>query len=184
VANSSITNIFADLLSAVGEDINREGLKDTPKRAAEALRFLTHGYNMDIKTVVNGALYACDNQEMVVVQNIELFSICEHHLMPIVGKCHVGYIPNGKVLGLSKIARIVDMFARRLQIQEHLTNQIAAAIMDITGALGAGVLIEAEHLCIMARGVGKQYALVKTSGMLGSFKEDLNIRKEFFNAIK
>jgi GTP cyclohydrolase I len=184
VINTKIINIFAELLAAVGEDINRDGLKDTPKRAAEAFQFLTQGYDMDLKTVVNGALYACDNQEMVVVQNIELFSICEHHLMPIVGKCHVGYIPNGKVLGLSKVARIVDMFGRRLQIQEHLTDQIAAAIMDITGALGTGVVIEAEHLCMMARGVEKQHALVKTSGMLGSFKKDFNIRNEFFNAIK
>ena len=182
--NTNITNIFAELLTAIGENVDREGLKDTPKRAAEAFKFLTHGYNVDIKELVNGALYACDNQEMVVVRNIELFSLCEHHLMPIVGKCHVGYIPNGKVLGLSKIARIVDVFARRLQIQEHLTNQIAIAIMDITGAIGVGVVIDAEHLCIMARGVEKQHAVVKTAGMLGSFKTDSNVRNEFFNAIK
>lgn len=182
--NTNITNIFAELVSALGENLNREGLKDTPKRAAEAFQFLTQGYNVDIKKLVNGALYTCTNQEMVVVKNIELFSLCEHHLLPIVGKCHVGYIPNGKVLGLSKVARIVDVFGRRLQIQEHLTEQIAAAIMDITKASGVGVVIEAEHLCIMSRGVEKQHALVKTTGMRGSFKKDLTIRNEFFTAIK
>jgi GTP cyclohydrolase I len=184
VNNNKMANIFAELLSAVGEDLNREGLKTTPQRAAESFQFLTRGYAMDAKTIVNGALYACDNTEMVVVRNIELFSICEHHLMPIVGKCHVGYIPKGKVLGLSKIARIVDMFARRLQIQENLTNQIAAAMMDVTDATGVGVIIEAEHLCIMARGVEKQHAVAKTSAMLGCFKKDSQIRSEFFHAIK
>ncbi len=177
-------SIFEKLLSVIGEDLNREGLKTTPQRAAESFQFLTCGYGMDLKTIVNGALYACDSTEMVIVKNIELFSLCEHHLMPIVGKCHVSYMPQGKVLGLSKIARIVDMFARRLQIQEHLTNQIAAAIMDVTGASGAGVMIEAEHLCIMARGVEKQHALAKTSAMLGCFKNDMQLRNEFFNAIK
>jgi len=179
-----ITKLFEELIIFFGEDVTREGLKHTPERAAKAFRFLTQGYDLDIHKVVNGALFSSDNNEMVVVKNVELFSLCEHHLLPIMGKCHIGYIPNGKILGLSKIARIVDVYARRLQVQENLTKQIAEGIMEVTGATGVGVIIEAEHLCIMARGVEKQHAEVNTSAMLGSFKKDIVIRNEFLERIK
>jgi len=181
---NKLTKLFAELITSLGEDIHRKGLVDTPQRAADAFRFLTQGYGMDIHSVVNGALFNCDNKEMVVVKNIELFSVCEHHLLPIIGRCHIGYIPSGKIIGLSKIARIVDMYARRLQIQENLTKQIAEGINEVTGALGSAVIVEAEHLCIMARGVGKQHAFVKTSAMLGLFEKDTAIRKEFLTRIK
>jgi GTP cyclohydrolase I len=178
-----VKQLFADLLSLSGEDVTRDGLQKTPERAAQAFRSLTQGYDLDIHQVVNGALFSSDNKEMVVVKNIELFSLCEHHMLPIMGKCHIGYMPNGKVIGLSKIARIVDAYARRLQMQENLTKQIAEGIIEVTGATGAGVIIEAEHLCIMARGVEKQHAKVKTSAMLGSFKNNLEIRNEFLNGL-
>lgn len=178
-----LAKIFSNLISAIGEDVNRNGLRDTPERAAEAFRFLTSGYGKTAREIVNGALFECDNQDMVAVQNIELFSLCEHHLLPIVGKCHIAYMPKGKVLGLSKIARIVDIYARRLQIQEILTKQIGEAIMEITNASGVGVVIEAEHLCIMARGVEKQHAQVKTSSMLGSFSSNPELRSDFLKLI-
>ena len=179
-----LTKNFTDLLTNIGEDINREGLKDTPQRAAMAWDFLTQGYTLNLQKMVKGALFASDNDSMVIVKDIELFSLCEHHLLPIIGKCHVGYIPNGKVIGLSKIARIVDMFARRLQIQENLTKQVAQAIKDVTNAIGVGVVIEAEHLCMMARGVEKQHASVQTNAILGIFRKNRATRNEFFNAIK
>lgn len=170
---------FASIISAVGEDLNRDGLKDTPERAAKAFKYLTRGYEQNLHEVVNGALFDSDNSEMVLVKDIELYSMCEHHLLPFIGKCHVAYIPSGKVIGLSKIARIVDMFARRLQIQENLTKQIADSISEMTNASGVGVIIEAQHMCMMMRGVEKQNGVMKTSMMLGQFRESQKTRMEF-----
>nr|WP_067289725.1 GTP cyclohydrolase I FolE [Marinobacterium profundum] len=175
---------YARIIEALGEDINREGLKDTPARAAKAMKFLTRGYEQSLDTVVNGALFPSDNSEMVLVKDIELYSMCEHHLLPFIGKAHVAYIPQGRVIGLSKIARIVDMFARRLQIQENMTKQIAEAIMQVTNAAGVGVVIEAQHMCMMMRGVEKQNASMKTSMMLGSFRDSLATRNEFMSLIR
>src|SRR5438046_3945919 len=143
---------FKKIILNIGEDLNRDGLKDTPKRAAKAFQFLTHGYQLSLEKVVNGALFESDNDEMIIVKDIELYSLCEHHLLPFIGKCHVAYIPKGKILGLSKVARIVDIFARRLQVQENLTKQIANTMMEVTKASGVGVIIEAKHLCMMMRG--------------------------------
>lgn len=170
---------WRQIIESVGEDPQRPGLLDTPKRAAKAFQFLTRGYTQDLSEVVNDALFPSDSSEMVLVQDIEMYSLCEHHLLPFIGRCHVAYIPQGKVLGLSKVARVVDMFARRLQIQEQLTVQIAESIMDVTGALGVGVIIEAEHMCMMMRGVEKQNSVTKTSAMLGSFRSDARTRDEF-----
>jgi len=170
---------FKTIIEACGEDPRRPGLADTPRRAAEALRFLTRGYRQSVEDMVNGALLPSDSSEMVVVQNIELYSLCEHHLLPFVDKCHVAYIPTWQVLGLSKVARIVAVFARRLQIQEQLTTQIASTVMDVTGAEGVGVIIEAQHMCMMMRGVEKQNSVMKTSAMLGSFRDNQSTRGEF-----
>ncbi len=175
---------YKAIIEAIGEDASREGLLDTPKRAAKAMEFITRGYQQDLDTVVNGAIFESESDEMVIVKDIELYSMCEHHMLPFIGKCHVGYLPKGKVIGLSKIARIVDMFARRLQIQENMTKQIADTILDVTGAAGVGVVVEAKHLCMMMRGVEKQNSLMKTSVMLGHFREDINTRNEFLNLIK
>ena len=174
---------FAKIIAAVGEDLNRPGLKDTPKRAAKAFQFLNNGYEKDLNEVINGALFPSDNEEMVIVKDIELYSLCEHHLLPFIGKCHVAYLPSGKVLGLSKVARIVDMFGRRLQIQENLTKQIADTIMEVTDAKGVGVVIEAQHMCMMMRGVQKQNANMKTSVLLGKMREDARTRAEFMTLI-
>jgi len=174
---------FADIIAALGEDLGREGLKDTPKRAAKAMKFLTRGYGQTLDEVVNGALFPSDNSEMVMVKDIELYSLCEHHLLPFIGKAHVAYIPQGRVLGLSKMARIVDMYARRLQIQENMTKQIAEAVMNVTGAAGVGVVIEAQHMCMMMRGVEKQNAWMKTSMMLGSFRDNPATRNEFMSLV-
>ena len=170
---------FTEILKSLGEDINREGLINTPRRAAEAFRFLTKGYTQSIEEIVNGAIFESDMDEMVLVKNVELYSICEHHLLPFIGKCHLAYIPNGKIIGLSKVARIVDVFARRLQVQENLTKQIAECIMSITNAKGVGVVIEAQHLCMMMRGVEKQNSMMKTSMLLGSFRNNSQTRSEF-----
>ncbi|MCV6611087.1 MAG: GTP cyclohydrolase I FolE [Amphritea sp.] len=174
---------FASIIEQLGEDLNREGLVDTPKRAAKAMQFLTRGYQQDLDEVINGAMFPTDNSEMVIVKDIELYSMCEHHMLPFIGKCHVGYIPNGQVIGLSKIARIVDMFARRLQIQENMTKQVADAIQHATGADGVGVVIEAKHMCMMMRGVEKQNSSMKTSMMLGSFRKSQATRTEFLSLI-
>lgn len=174
---------YSQIIGGVGEDLNREGLLDTPKRAAKAMRFLTQGYQQTVEEIVNGALFESDASEMVLVADIELYSMCEHHILPFIGKCHVAYIPNGKVLGLSKVARIVDMFARRLQIQENLTTQIARSIMDVTGAAGVGVIIEAKHMCMMMRGVEKQNSVMRTSSLLGSFRENELTRGEFLSLV-
>jgi GTP cyclohydrolase I len=176
--------IYRELLKSIGEDLNRDGLKATPKRAAKAFEHLTVGYSQNIDDVVNGAIFESDNDEMIIVKDIELYSLCEHHLLPFFGKCHVGYIPDGKVIGLSKIARIVDVYAKRLQIQENLTKQIADAILKYTGAKGVGVVIEARHLCMMMRGVEKQNSTMKTSCMLGIFRSHISTRSEFLSLIR
>lgn len=174
---------FSEIISALGEDVEREGLLDTPKRAAKAMKFLTRGYQMSVDEVVNNAIFESDNDEMVIVKDIEMYSLCEHHLLPFIGKCHVAYIPQGKVVGLSKIARIVEIYARRLQIQENLTKQIAETILNVTDAAGVGVVVEAKHLCMMMRGVEKQNSTMTTSMMLGQFRRDINTRTEFLNLI-
>ena len=176
--------LFRQLIQGLGEDLTREGLRNTPKRAAAAFRYLTKGYQEDIDKVINGAIFDSDTDEIILVKNIELYSLCEHHLLPFIGKCHVAYIPHGKVIGLSKTARIVDVFARRLQIQEKLTKQIADTIMKYTKARGVAVVIEAQHLCMMMRGVEKQNSVMTTSCVLGVFREDQSTRAEFFSLIK
>ena len=173
-----------NILQAVGEDTSREGLIDTPKRVEKSLRFLTRGYTQTLEGVVNGAIFQASSDDMVIVRDIEFFSLCEHHMLPFFGKCHVGYIPNGKIIGVSKIARIVDMFARRLQVQERLTKQISEALMNILGAEGVGVVMEARHLCMQMRGVEKQNSVMTTSAMLGSFRRELATRNEFTRLIR
>jgi GTP cyclohydrolase IA len=180
----SMENAFRDIITAIGEDLDRPGLADTPLRAAKAMQFLTRGYGQDIDKVINDALFPSDSEEMVIVKNIELYSLCEHHMLPFIGKCHVAYLPRGKVIGLSKIARIVDMYARRLQIQENLTKEIAETIIRKTGATGAAVIIEAQHMCMMMRGVEKQNSVMTTSCMLGAFRNSQNTRNEFLSLIK
>lgn len=175
---------WAAIIEAIGEDLERPGLVDTPKRAAKAFEFLTHGYNQSVDEVVNNALFPSDSSEMVIVQDVELYSLCEHHMLPFIGKCHVAYIPTGYVLGLSKVARLVDVFARRLQIQESLTTQIAETIMQVTGAEGVGVIIEAQHMCMMMRGVEKQNSVMKSSAMLGSFRDSQKTRDEFLQILQ
>ncbi|MFT6017221.1 MAG: GTP cyclohydrolase I, partial [Candidatus Azotimanducaceae bacterium] len=174
---------FLTILKAIGEDPNRGGLRDTPKRAAKAMEFLTRGYQQSLDEVVNNALFDSDTNEMVVVQNIELYSMCEHHMLPFIGKAHVAYLPTGKVLGLSKIARIVDMYARRLQIQENLSKEIAEAIQSVTHAAGVSVIIEAKHMCMMMRGVEKQNSVMRTSVMLGEFRDSPATRMEFMSLL-
>lgn len=172
------------IIEAVGEDPDREGLVKTPERAAKAFEFLTQGYRQDLSDLINKAIFTSDTDEMVIVRNIELYSLCEHHLLPFIGKAHVAYLPQGKVLGLSKIARIVDYFARRLQIQEVLTKQIADCLNDAIDAKGVGVVIEAQHMCMMMRGVEKQNSIMTTSCMLGNFRSQENTRGEFLRLIK
>jgi len=176
--------IIRDLLTKLGEDPAREGLLDTPKRIEKALMFLTSGYRANIDAVVNNALFTVDYNEMVIVKDIDFYSLCEHHLLPFFGKCHVAYIPNGKVIGLSKIPRIVDIFARRLQVQERLTNQIAHTINDKIKPLGVAVVTEAARVCMSMRGVEKQTSVAVTSAMLGGFRTDARTRAEFLELIK
>lgn len=175
---------YKKLLEAVGEDPRRPGLKSTPQRAAKAFQYLTDGYKEDVRKVLNNALFPSDNDEMIIVKDIELYSLCEHHLLPFFGKCHVGYLPSGRIIGLSKIARVVDIFCRRLQVQENLTRQIAETLMEHIGAKGVGVVIEARHLCMMMRGVEKQNSIMKTSCMLGAFRRDMSTRSEFLSLIR
>ena len=179
-----IADLIRRLLVLLGEDPTREGLRRTPERFEKALRFLTSGYRQDADTILNGATFTVCYDEMVVVKDIELYSLCEHHLLPFFGRCHVAYIPKKKVIGLSKIARLVNMFARRLQIQERLTNQIARAIEDELGPEGVGVIIEARHLCMVMRGVEKQQSSAVTSAMLGAFRENKQTRDEFLALVK
>lgn len=174
---------FSKIITAIGEDVTREGLIDTPKRAAKAFKFLNNGYSKTLEEVLNGAIFEAETEDMVIVKDIELYSLCEHHLLPFIGKCHIAYLPQGKVLGLSKLARIVDMYARRLQIQEKLTKQIADAVETAVNAKGVAVVIEAKHLCMMMRGVEKQNSVMTTSVMTGIFRKELSTRAEFLSLI-
>ena len=180
----SMQELVRQLLTELGEDPSREGLLDTPKRVEKALRFLTSGYTADVDTVLNNALFTVDYNEMVIVKDIDFYSLCEHHLLPFFGRCHIAYIPNGKVIGLSKIPRLVEVFARRLQIQERMTNQIAETIREKIAPLGVAVVIEATHLCMAMRGVEKQNSVAVTSAMLGVFREDARTRAEFLELIR
>lgn len=171
------------LLTEIGEDPTREGLARTPDRVARALRFLTSGYDVDLDSVVNDALFTVDYSEMVIVRDIDIYSLCEHHMLPFYGKCHVAYLPREKVLGLSKIPRIVEMFSRRLQVQERLTNQIAETLSDVLNPIGVGVVVEASHLCMLMRGVQKQNSFAITSAMLGGFRSDARTRMEFLQLL-
>jgi GTP cyclohydrolase I len=172
------------LLADLGEDPSREGLRDTPKRVERAMRFLTSGYQADIDAVINDALFSVDYNEMVIVRDIDFYSMCEHHILPFFGKCHIAYIPQGKVIGLSKMPRLVDIFSRRLQIQERLTNQVADTIRDKVSPLGVAVVMEGTHLCMSMRGVEKQNSYAVTSSMLGVFREDARTRMEFLELIR
>jgi GTP cyclohydrolase I len=176
--------LFRGLLARIGEDPHREGLLKTPERAAEALRFLTRGYGEDVATILNGAIFEEEIDDMIIVKDVEFYSLCEHHLLPFYGRCHVGYLPNGKIVGLSKIARLVDMFARRLQVQERLTHQIAHALEEAIQPRGVAVVMEAHHLCMMARGVEKQSSSMVTSAVLGAFRNDRGPRAEFMQLVR
>jgi GTP cyclohydrolase I len=182
--NTTMQDIIRQLLAGIGEDPSREGLLNTPKRVEKSLRFLTSGYATDVDAMLNNALFTVDYNEMVIVKDIDFYSLCEHHMLPFFGKCHVAYIPNGKVVGLSKIPRLVDIYARRLQVQERLTNQIANTLREKIKPLGVAVVTEATHLCMAMRGVEKQNSLAITSAMLGAFREDARTRSEFLNLIK
>jgi GTP cyclohydrolase IA len=179
-----LAKAYRELLEGIGEDSDREGLRRTPDRAARALEFLTQGYRQDLDAIINDAVFESDASEIILVKDIELYSLCEHHLLPFIGRAHVAYIPNGKVIGLSKVARIVDVFARRLQIQENLTTQIAESLMRCLEPAGVAVVVEAKHLCMMMRGVEKQNSVMKTSCLLGVFKEDARTRSEFLSLLK
>ncbi|AHE97580.1 GTP cyclohydrolase [Thioalkalivibrio paradoxus ARh 1] len=180
----TLSEHYRQLLRGLGEDVEREGLLDTPARAVKAMKYLTRGYHQNLDEIVNNALFTSENDEMVLLKDIELYSLCEHHVLPIIGKAHVAYLPNGRVIGLSKIARIVDMFAARLQIQENLTRQIAEALMQVTDARGVGVVIDAKHMCMTMRGVEKQNSSMATSVMLGAFRDDQRTREEFLDLIR
>lgn len=182
-ALETISSAFKQTLEAIGEDTNRDGLLDTPMRVAKALQFCTHGYKTDPKKILEGALFKEEYQQMVLVKDIELYSLCEHHLLPFFGKAHVAYIPNGQITGLSKIARVVDAYSRRLQVQERLTIQIRDCIQSALKPLGVAVVIEAHHLCMMMRGVQKQNSLTTTSAFSGQFMKDLRTRNEFLRLI-
>ena len=179
-----IANAYRELLQSIGEDVDREGLQRTPDRAARALEFLTQGYRQNLDEIINGAVFESSASEIILVKDIELYSLCEHHLLPFIGRAHVAYLPNGKVIGLSKVARIVDVFARRLQIQENLTTQIAESLMNCLQPSGVAVVVEAKHLCMMMRGVEKQNSVMKTSCLLGTFKDDARTRSEFLSLLK
>ena len=182
--DDNLESLYRSIISDIGEDPTREGLLDTPARAAKALQYLTRGYNQSIDEVVNNAVFESENDQMILVKDIELYSLCEHHMLPFIGKCHVAYIPSGKVIGLSKIARVVDMYARRLQIQENLTKQIADTLMEAIQPAGVGVIIEAQHLCMMMRGVEKQNSSMTTSMMLGTFLDHDRTRSEFLRLVR
>jgi GTP cyclohydrolase I len=172
------------ILLEIGEDPNREGLKDTPMRVKKSLEFLTSGYKQDINQIINGAIFEEDCNDMIIIKNIEFYSMCEHHLLPFYGKCHIGYIPKGKIFGISKLSRLVDCFARRLQLQERLTREIANIILSTIAPIGVGVVMEAQHMCMTMRGVQKQDSLMVTSAMLGAFRAKSSTRNEFLNLIK
>ena len=179
-----IAKAYHELLHSIGENVDRQGLRRTPDRAARALEFLTQGYRQDLDEIINDAVFDSNASEIILVKDIELYSLCEHHLLPFIGRAHVAYLPNGKVIGLSKVARIVDVFARRLQIQENLTTQIAESLMRCLEPSGVAVVVEAKHLCMMMRGVEKQNSVMKTSCLLGTFKEDARTRSEFLSLLK
>jgi len=181
-----VEELIRELLIELGEDPTREGLMETPRRIATSFEFLTSGYRADIDKIINNAIFTQidETNNMIIGRDIELYSLCEHHMLPFYGRCHIGYIPDGKVLGLSKLARVVDMFARRLQIQERLTDQIAHAIMDAVNPLGVGVIIEARHLCMMMRGAQKQNSMMVTSSVLGSFRKSSITRNEFLSLLQ
>jgi GTP cyclohydrolase I len=179
-----VASLVRELLVEIGEDPQRDGLLKTPQRVAEALNFLTSGYRTDLARLINGAIFTQQTNSMVIVKNIEVYSLCEHHILPFFGRCHIGYIPKGgKIFGVSKLARLVDMYARRLQLQERLTEQISQEIMESIGAMGVGVMIEARHLCMMMRGVEKQNSMMVTSSVLGTFRESVATREEFLALI-
>ena len=180
----TLAKAYREILVAIGEDPERQGLVKTPLRAARALEFITQGYRQNLEEILNDAIFDSDASEIVLVKDIELYSLCEHHLLPFIGRAHVAYIPNGKVIGLSKVARIVDVFARRLQIQENLTTQIAESLMNCLEPSGVAVVVEAKHLCMMMRGVEKQNSIMKTSCLLGTFKDDARTRSEFLALLK
>ena len=179
----AISEKYQSILKDIGEDVNREGLKKTPERVAKSLQFLTHGYDIDPSEILRSALFKDDYKQMVLVKDIEIYSLCEHHMLPFFGKAHIGYIPNGKIVGLSKIPRVVDAFARRLQVQERLTTQIRDCIQDTLKPLGVAVVIEAKHLCMLMRGVQKQNSVATTSAFTGEFLENPKTREEFMNLI-
>ena len=180
----STQEIYREMLSRIGEDPNRDGLQRTPERMEKSLQFLTKGYNEDARKILRGALFSVEYDEMVIVKDVEVFSLCEHHLLPFFGKVHVAYIPKGKVIGLSKIPRLVEVFARRLQVQERMTRQIAEAIEDAIHPQGVGVVVEARHLCMMMRGIEKQHSSTVTSTMLGTFREHQQTRQEFLSLVR
>jgi len=180
----NIADLVRKMIVLLGENPDREGLRRTPERFEKALRFLTSGYRQDPEKLLNGAMFSVTYDQMVLVKDIEVYSLCEHHMLPFFGKCHVAYLPDKKVVGLSKIPRLVNMFARRLQIQERLTNQIASAIQQKIAPLGVGVVIEARHMCMVMRGVEKQNSQTVTSAMLGSFRDNLQTREEFLSLIR
>ena len=181
---ASTQDIYRELLRRLGEDPTRDGLMDTPQRVEKSMDFLTRGYGQTVTEVLHNALFDVDNDEMVIVKDIEFFSLCEHHMLPFFGKAHVAYVPNGKVIGLSKTARLVDVFARRLQVQERLTSQVANAIQEAINPQGVAVILEAQHLCMMMRGVEKQHSSTITSSMLGVFKTQLQTRNEFLSLVR
>jgi GTP cyclohydrolase I len=183
-ADAKLEYIYTQLLEQIGEDPTRQGLTKTPRRAAKALQFLTQGYHQDIDDILNEAIFDEEYDEMVIVKDIEFYSLCEHHLLPFFGKCHVGYIPRKKIVGLSKVPRIVDMFSRRLQVQETLTRQIAQALQKVLNPIGVGVVMEAQHMCMMVRGVQKQHSQTMTNVMLGAFREEDSTRAEFMRCIR
>jgi GTP cyclohydrolase I len=179
-----VEELIENILKELGEDPKRQGLRKTPARVVETLKFLTKGYSENVEEILNGALFDVQYDEMVIIRNIEVYSLCEHHLLPFFGKCHVGYLPSSKVIGLSKVTRLVELFARRLQVQERLTQQIAHTIQEQVNPQGVGVIIEAQHLCMMMRGVEKQNAKVTTSALLGKFRQDQRSRMEFLNLVR
>ena len=184
VADTSMAGLVTDLIGRLGEDVEREGLVKTPERVSRSLRFLTSGYSASVHDVINGALFAAEGSEMVIVKGIEFYSMCEHHMLPFFGRAHIGYIPNRSVLGLSKFARVVDVFARRLQLQERLTSQVADALAEVLQPRGLAVVTEASHLCMMMRGVQKQGSTTVTSAMRGVFREDARTRQEFLESVR
>jgi len=182
--DDKLKKIASDLLTQIGEDPNREGLKKTPDRFKKAWEFFSKGYKEDLNIIINNAVFTEDNKDMVIVRDIEFYSMCEHHILPFFGRAHVGYIPNGKVIGLSKIPRIIDMFSRRLQVQERLTNQVAEAIQKVLDPLGVAVVMEGTHMCMQMRGVEKQNSFASTSSMLGLFRKSAQTRAEFLSIIR